>query len=91
MVFTSELGTSCSHGRTGLGTARPATEESFLARECTTDEGPALLALRPTGDQGTAILTVAADGLEPVTLEVELRDTSTDVPGTTRIVETAGV
>jgi len=73
----------------GLGTARPSTEESFLAGECTTYEGAALIALRPTGAEGTAVLTVRVDGLDPVTLDIELQSSTTGAPDLTRPLEVA--
>lgn len=61
----------------GLGTARPSTEESFLARECTTYEGRALVAVRPTGDgEGPVVVTVHADELAPGTATVLVRSSA---------------
>lgn len=50
----------------GLGSARPATEESYLAGACTTFEGRALAVIRRTG-RGEATVTVRTAGMEPVT------------------------
>ncbi|MEU6414079.1 glycoside hydrolase family 2 TIM barrel-domain containing protein [Microbispora sp. NPDC046933] len=55
-----------------LGTARPSTEESFLATSCTTYEGQALAVLRPTGAEGVVTVTVHADGLQPAAVSVNL-------------------
>ncbi|MET0861380.1 MAG: glycoside hydrolase family 2 TIM barrel-domain containing protein [Microbacterium sp.] len=49
----------------GLGTARPATQESFSATSCTTFEGRAQAVVRFTGN-GAATVTVEVDGLAPV-------------------------
>lgn len=49
----------------GLGTGRIRTEESFAGPTVTTYDGRALAIARPTGP-GSAILTVSADGFEPV-------------------------
>ena len=56
-------------GLAGIGTGRARTEESFGAGEVTTYDGRALAVVRPTG-AGTIIVTVSADGVEPVTLTV---------------------
>ncbi|MEU6716747.1 glycoside hydrolase family 2 TIM barrel-domain containing protein [Nonomuraea sp. NPDC046802] len=65
-----------------LGTARPSTEESFLATSCTTYEGRALAVIRPTGTQGTATVTVHADGLPPATVTVDLHHLPSTAPST---------
>ncbi|MFF7882189.1 glycoside hydrolase family 2 TIM barrel-domain containing protein [Streptomyces sp. NPDC020794] len=52
----------------GLGSARPSTEEFFLASTCTTHEGQALAVIRPTGEEGTVTITVGAEGLQPAVL-----------------------
>ncbi|MFZ0530488.1 MAG: glycoside hydrolase family 2 TIM barrel-domain containing protein [Propionicimonas sp.] len=72
-----------------LGTSRPATEESFLAHQCTTYEGGALIALRPTGAEGTAVLTVRVDGLDPVTLDINLQSSTAGAPDRIRPLEVA--
>ncbi len=48
----------------GLGSARPATKESFLSDTCTTFDGHALAVIRPTGP-GQITVTVTANGCEP--------------------------
>ncbi|MEU7828624.1 MULTISPECIES: glycoside hydrolase family 2 TIM barrel-domain containing protein [unclassified Nonomuraea] len=65
-----------------LGTARPSTEESFLATACTTYEGRALAVIRPTGTQATATVTVHADGLQPATVTVDLHHPLSTAPST---------
>jgi beta-galactosidase len=55
-----------------LGSARPATEESFSAPRCTTFDGRALAVVRPTG-AGVITVTVESEGLRAVTLELEAR------------------
>jgi beta-galactosidase len=54
----------------GLGSARPSTEESFRAPTCTTFEGHALAVIRPTGDEGTVLIAVSCEGLQPTTLAI---------------------
>jgi beta-galactosidase len=56
----------------GLGSADPATEESFTGRACTTFDGRALAVIRPTG-AGTITVTVAADGCDPQTVRIGAR------------------
>ena len=73
----------------GLGTARPATEESYLDSKCTTYEGTALAAVRPTGTAGTVVLTVKADGVEPATLSIDLQAVTGGAPAATRDPELA--
>ena len=51
-----------------LGTARPATEESYRASRCTSYEGRAQAIVRLSGP--SARLTVAAEGLETITLTI---------------------
>lgn len=53
----------------GIGTARPVTEESYLARSCTTFEGRAQVIVRSLGSAGSTV-TVDAEGLQPVRLRV---------------------
>jgi beta-galactosidase len=57
----------------GLGTGRPSTEETFHAATRTTYDGRALAIVRPTG-VGDITVTVSAEGLEPVTLNVRTDD-----------------
>ncbi|KQQ09674.1 glycoside hydrolase family 2 TIM barrel-domain containing protein [Rathayibacter sp. Leaf296] len=56
----------------GLGSARPATTESYLADSVTTFEGRAIAVVRPTG-AGVVRVTVSADGFSTVTLTVDAR------------------
>ena len=56
----------------GFGSARPATEESYLDEVHTTFDGRALAVVRPTG-AGTLTVTATADGCDPVTVSVEAR------------------
>jgi len=56
----------------GLGSARPATEDSYLDDVSTTFDGRALAVVRPTGP-GTITLTATAPGCEPVTTTIEAR------------------
>ena len=56
----------------GLGSARPSTEESFLAASATTFEGRALAIIRPTGS-GDITVTVSAPGFEDVVVTVSAR------------------
>jgi beta-galactosidase len=56
-----------------LGSARPSTEERFDAPSRTTFDGRALAVIRPLA-AGIIAVTVAADGLSPVTLEIESRE-----------------
>ncbi|GGK75633.1 glycoside hydrolase family 2 TIM barrel-domain containing protein [Streptomyces flaveus] len=53
-----------------LGSARPDSEERFDAAQCTTFDGRALAIVRPRG-AGEITVTVTAEGLEPVVLELE--------------------
>ncbi|MGC5170039.1 glycoside hydrolase family 2 TIM barrel-domain containing protein [Microbacterium sp. DT81.1] len=53
----------------GLGSARPITEESYLAGSHTTFDGRLLAVLRPTGP-GSIALTAAGRSLGPVTVRV---------------------
>jgi beta-galactosidase len=53
----------------GLGTARPDTEESFGASECTTYDGRALAIIRPL-QQGDLRIIVGADGCDSTTVKV---------------------
>ena len=56
----------------GLGTARPVTEESYLASACTAFEGRALAVIRATG-RGAATITISAEGIEPVDVSLPAR------------------
>ena len=56
-----------------LGSARPDTEERFDAAQCTTFDGRALAIVRPTR-VGEITVTVTAEGLEPVVLQLESLD-----------------
>lgn len=57
----------------GLGSARPDTEESFLAASTTTFEGRALAVVRPTG-AGEITVTVSAPGFEDVLVTVRAHE-----------------
>ncbi len=57
----------------GLGSARPDTEESFLAASTTTFEGRALAIVRPTG-AGEITVTVSAPGFEDVLVTVRAHE-----------------
>ena len=56
----------------GLGSAAPATEESYLDAVHTTFDGRALAVVRPTGP-GTVRVTASAPNCEPVTVTVGAR------------------
>jgi len=56
----------------GLGSANPVTEESFTDSTCTTFDGRALAAIRPTGP-GTISVTVTADGCDAQTVRINAR------------------
>jgi beta-galactosidase len=56
----------------GLGSAAPATEESYLDDVSTTFDGRALAVVRPTGP-GRFSVTATAPGCADVTLHVEAR------------------
>jgi len=56
----------------GLGSARPATEESYLDDVHTTFDGRALAVVRPTGP-GVITVTASAAGCEPVSVPVDVR------------------
>src|SRR3954447_11482247 len=56
----------------GLGSAAPATEESFLDDVHTTFDGRALAVGRPSGS-GTITLTASAEGCRPAVVTVEAR------------------
>jgi beta-galactosidase len=56
----------------GFGSARPATEESYLDDVHTTFDGRALAVVRPTG-AGTVTVTATADGCDPVSVTVDAR------------------
>lgn len=58
-------------GLAGMCSARPATEERFDSPTWTTFDGRALAVLRPAAP-GQARVLVTAEGLEPVTLEVDV-------------------
>ena len=53
----------------GLGSARPWTEEPFGGSQCTTFDGRALAIVRPTGP-GDIEIRVGAEGCETVTVAV---------------------
>jgi hypothetical protein len=53
----------------GLGTGDPSTEEKFSDGSRTTFRGRALGVIRATGD-GHITVTVSADGLSPVALQI---------------------
>ena len=54
----------------GLGSANPCTEERFDESTCTTFGGRALAVVRPTG-AGAIIVTVAADGCDPLEARID--------------------
>ncbi|BBH63323.1 beta-galactosidase [Actinoplanes sp. OR16] len=54
----------------GLGSARPATEESFEATSCTTFDGRALAVIRPAGT-GRITVRISSEGLDPVTVDID--------------------
>ena len=56
----------------GLGSAAPATEESYLDDVHTTFDGRALAVVRPTG-AGPITVTATAPGCAPVTVHLEAR------------------
>ena len=56
----------------GLGSAAPATAESYLDTVHTTFDGRVLAVVRPTG-AGTITVTATAEGCAPVTVTVEAR------------------
>jgi hypothetical protein len=56
----------------GFGSARPATEESYLDDVHTTFDGRALAVVRPTG-RGSITVTASAPGCDPITVTVEAR------------------
>jgi beta-galactosidase len=56
----------------GLGSAAPATEESYLDDVHTTFDGRALAVVRPTG-AGPITVTTTAPGCAPVTVHLEAR------------------
>jgi hypothetical protein len=62
-----------------LGSADPATEETFAGPSRTTFDGRALAVVRPAGT-GDITVTVHADGCEPVRLA--LRATAADTAAT---------
>jgi beta-galactosidase len=57
----------------GLGSAAPASEESFLDQRCTTYQGRALAVVRPTA-AGIITVTVAADGYEAASVTCVARE-----------------
>ncbi|WP_432991900.1 glycoside hydrolase family 2 TIM barrel-domain containing protein [Dactylosporangium sp. CA-233914] len=65
----------------GLGTARPVTEESFLAAACTTYQGHALAVLRPDGTEGAVTVTVHAEGCPPAAITFAVGDLAEAGPG----------
>jgi hypothetical protein len=56
----------------GFGSARPATEESYLGDVHTTFDGRALAVVRPTGP-GVITVTATAPGCDPVIVTVDAR------------------
>jgi beta-galactosidase len=56
----------------GSGSARPATEESYLDEVSTTFDGRALAVVRPTGG-GTVTVTASAPDCQDVVLVLEAR------------------
>jgi beta-galactosidase len=56
----------------GFGSARPATEESFLDDVHTTFDGRALAVVRPTG-AGTITVRASAPGCEPTSTTIQAR------------------
>jgi len=58
----------------GLGTANPATEESFLGSTTTSFHGRALAVVRATGEPGQITVTVRADGLPDAIAKIEVLD-----------------
>ena len=67
------VATSGGAGLVGLGTARPATEESFLSTSCTTFEGRAQAIIhRSEADFGE--IEVSAIGLPPIRLNLDVLD-----------------
>lgn len=56
-----------------FGTGRPCTEENYTKGETMLYQGKALAILRAGTEQGKARLTVEAQGLQPATVEIELR------------------
>lgn len=56
----------------GLGSAAPATTESYRGAECTTHDGRALAVVRPTGP-GTVTVTATATGCAPAGTTLEVR------------------
>ncbi len=57
----------------GLGSANPITEESFLDPEHSTFDGRALAVIRPTSP-GTITVTAGAEGCEPRSLEITVKE-----------------
>lgn len=64
-----------------LGTARPATEERFDADQCTTFDGRALAIVRPTG-AGAITVSITADALEPVVIQIDSLETDQEPTST---------
>jgi len=58
----------------GLASGRPDPEEPYTGPAATTYDGRALAVIRPTGE-GTITVRVAADGVDPVAVQVEARAT----------------
>lgn len=58
----------------GLGSARPATEESFLDHETTTFKGCALAVIRSTGRPGKVTVSVRSDGVPDNSLTIDVFD-----------------
>lgn len=57
----------------GLGSARPATEESFLSDRCTTYDGRALAVVRPAGS-GEVTVTASAPECERTSVIIRVMD-----------------
>jgi hypothetical protein len=54
----------------GLGSACPETEESYVSSRHSTFDGRALAVIRPTGP-GNIVVTVEAEGCDPVSVPVQ--------------------
>ncbi|MFK4851906.1 glycoside hydrolase family 2 TIM barrel-domain containing protein [Microbacterium sp. ZW T6_19] len=61
----------------GLGSARPDPTEKYDSDEHTTFQGRLLAVVRPTG-VGRVTVIVTADGLEPVTIALDVADASAE-------------
>lgn len=56
----------------GFGSANPVTDENYTSGSFTSYRGRALAVLRATAEQGQAVLTVSAKGLESARITVEV-------------------